>query len=171
MRSGASTASQGSAGRQIRITYIESSKKSGVRRASVRNRGYHRQNTSSGSLLRTFVLVCNSRRAPRSVYAICCFLTNRRLTTWLMVNSTKDVVIVSPCRYRSPEPHRPRRRSSRHRWRAAPCGHAWPAPRSQLSASGPKVDCTCCRACSAGRPLLCLELSLRRDCPVEDEII
>ena len=49
-------------------------------------------------MLRTLVRVCNKRCAPRSVHCICCFFTNRRLTTWLMVDSTKAVLIVSPCR-------------------------------------------------------------------------
>ena len=30
---------------------------------------------------------------PRSVHCICCFLTNRLLTTWLIVDSTKAVLI------------------------------------------------------------------------------
>jgi hypothetical protein len=34
------------------------------------------------------VRVCNKRCASRSVHCICCFFTNRRLTTWLMVDST-----------------------------------------------------------------------------------
>ena len=36
--------------------------------ALARNRGYHRRNTSSSSLLRTFVRVCSNRWAPRSVH-------------------------------------------------------------------------------------------------------
>src|SRR5215471_5651271 len=65
-----------------------------ARLPSIRNRGYHRRKTSSNSWLRTFVRVCNSRCAPRSVHAICCFFTNRLLTTWLIVDSTKEVLIV-----------------------------------------------------------------------------
>src|ERR1700689_4947314 len=68
-----------------------------------RNLGYQRRNTSSSSPLRTFVRVCSSRCAPRSVHCICCFLTERLLTTWLMVDSTNAGLIVSPCRYRSPK--------------------------------------------------------------------
>ena len=68
-----------------------------------RNLGYQRRNTSSSSSLRIFVRVCNKRCAPRSVHCICCFLTNRLLTTWLMVDSTNAVLIVSTCRYRSPK--------------------------------------------------------------------
>jgi hypothetical protein len=30
---------------------------------------------------------------PRSVHCICCFLTNRLLTTWLIVDSTNAVLI------------------------------------------------------------------------------
>src|ERR1700736_6456255 len=45
------------------------------------NFGYQRRNRSSRSSLSTFVLVCNKRWAPRSVQCICCFLTNRLLTT------------------------------------------------------------------------------------------
>ena len=36
------------------------------------------------------------KMGPRSVHCICCFLTNRLLTTWLIVDSTKAVLIVSP---------------------------------------------------------------------------
>src|SRR5260370_30902035 len=60
------------------------------------NFGYQWRNTSSRSSLSTFVLVCSKRWAPRSVHCICCFLTNRLLTTWLIVDSTKAVLIVSP---------------------------------------------------------------------------
>src|ERR1700719_2377338 len=52
------------------------------------NFGYQRRNRSSRSSLRTLVLVCSKRWAPRSVHCICCFLTNRLLTTWLIVDST-----------------------------------------------------------------------------------
>ena len=45
------------------------------------NFGYQRRNRSSRSSLRTLVLVCSKRCAPRSVHCICCFLTNRLLTT------------------------------------------------------------------------------------------
>jgi hypothetical protein len=45
------------------------------------NFGYQRRNRSSRSSLRTLVLVCSKRWAPRSVHCICCFLTNRLLTT------------------------------------------------------------------------------------------
>jgi hypothetical protein len=75
----------------------------GGQAACGRNRGYQPRNTSSSSLLRTLVRVCNKRWAPRSVHCICCFFTNRRLTTWLIVDSTNAVLIVSPCRYRSPK--------------------------------------------------------------------
>src|ERR1700751_4909139 len=67
------------------------------------NFGYQRRNRLSKSSLSTFVLVCNKRWAPRSVHCICCFLTNRLLTTWLIVDSTNAVLIVSPCRRRSPK--------------------------------------------------------------------
>ena len=67
------------------------------------NFGYQRRNRSSRSSLRTLVLVCSKRWAPRSVHCICCFLTNRLLTTWLIVDSTNAVLIVSPCRRRSPK--------------------------------------------------------------------
>src|ERR1700693_2586765 len=53
--------------------------------------------------LRTIVLVCSKRCAPRKVHCICCFLTNRLLTTWLIVDSTNAVLIGSPCRRRSPK--------------------------------------------------------------------
>src|SRR6202162_6356062 len=53
--------------------------------------------------LRTIVLVCSKRCAPRKVHCICCFLTNRLLTTWLIVDSTNAVLMFSPCRRRSPE--------------------------------------------------------------------
>ena len=58
------------------------------------NFGYQRRNRSSRSSLRTLVLVCSKRWAPRSVHCICCFLTNRLLTTWLMADSTNVVLIV-----------------------------------------------------------------------------
>ena len=58
------------------------------------NFGYQRRNRSSRSSLRTLVLVCSKRCAPRSVHCICCFLTNRLLTTWLIVDSTNAVLIV-----------------------------------------------------------------------------
>src|SRR5664279_2188807 len=70
---------------------------------SNRNFGYQRRNTSSSSLFRTFVRVCNNRCAPFSVQLICWRLTKRRLTTWLIVDSTNAVLIVSPCLYRSPK--------------------------------------------------------------------
>src|SRR5580704_17187029 len=60
------------------------------------NFGYQRRNRSSRSSLRTCVLVCSKRWAPRSVHCICCFLTNRLLTTWLIVDSTNVVLIGSP---------------------------------------------------------------------------
>ncbi len=63
-----------------------------------RNFGYHRRNTSSSSSFKALVRVCSKRWAPRSVHCIDCFLTNRRLTTWLIVDSTKAVLIVSPFR-------------------------------------------------------------------------
>ena len=34
---------------------------------------------------------------------MCCFLSNRLLTTWLIVDSTKAVLLVPPCQYRSPK--------------------------------------------------------------------
>ena len=49
--------------------------------SSVRNCGYHRRNTSSNSLFNTLVRACSNRCAPFSVHCICCFFTNRRLTT------------------------------------------------------------------------------------------
>src|SRR4029077_14237697 len=67
------------------------------------NFGYQRRNRSSRSSLSTFVLVCSKRWAPRSVHCSCRFLTNRLLTTWLIVDSTNAVLIVSPCRRRSPK--------------------------------------------------------------------
>ena len=66
---------------------------------AVLNFGYQRRNRSSRSLLSTFVLVCSKRWAPRSVHCICCFLTNRLLTTWLIVDSTNAVLL----------PHSPKR--------------------------------------------------------------
>src|ERR1700751_4782457 len=60
------------------------------------NFGYQRRNRSSRSSLSTFVLVCSKRWAPRSVHCICCFLTNRLLTTWFIVHSTNSVQIVFP---------------------------------------------------------------------------
>jgi len=48
------------------------------------------------SLFRTFVRVCKSGCVPRSVQCICCRLTKLRLTTWLIVDSTNAVLIVSP---------------------------------------------------------------------------
>jgi hypothetical protein len=54
-------------------------------------------------LFETLVRVCSNRCAPRRVHCICCFLTNRLLTTWLIADSTKAVLIVSPCRYLSPK--------------------------------------------------------------------
>jgi integrase/recombinase XerD len=47
-------------------------KKSGGQAAWGRNRGYQPRNTSSSSLLRTLVRICNKRWAPRSVHCICC---------------------------------------------------------------------------------------------------
>src|ERR1035438_1827486 len=79
------------------------------------NRGYHRRNTSSSSSFRTFVRVCSRRWAPRKVQPICCFFTNRRLTTWLMVDSTNAVLIVSPCRRRLPKFGRSEKSASRTR--------------------------------------------------------
>jgi hypothetical protein len=75
----------------------------GGQAASGRNFGYHRRKTSSSSLLRTLVRICSRRWAPRRVHCICCFFTNLLLTTWLMVDSTNAVLIVSPCRHRSPK--------------------------------------------------------------------
>jgi two-component system CheB/CheR fusion protein len=46
-----------------------------------RNCGYQRRKTPSSSLFNTLVRDCNNRCAPFSVHCICCFLTNRRLTT------------------------------------------------------------------------------------------
>jgi hypothetical protein len=66
------------------------------------NFGYQRRNRSSRSSLRTLFLVCSKRCAPR-VHCICCFLTNRLLTTWLIVESTNAVLTVSPCCRRSPK--------------------------------------------------------------------
>lgn len=43
----------------------------------------------------------SKRCAPRSVHCICCFFTNRLLTTWLSVDSTNAVLILSPCRHES----------------------------------------------------------------------
>jgi hypothetical protein len=45
------------------------------------NLGYHRRKVPSSSSFRTFVRVCSSKWAPRKVQCICCFLTNRLLTT------------------------------------------------------------------------------------------
>jgi hypothetical protein len=78
-------------------------KKSGSYAAFFLNCGYHRRNTSTSSSFKTLVRVCNKRWAPRKVHPICCFFTNLRLTTWLMVDSTNAVLMVSPCRLRSPK--------------------------------------------------------------------
>ena len=59
--------------------------------------------TQSRSSLRTLVLVCSRRWAPRSVHCICCFLTNRLLTTWLIVDSTNAVLMVFPLTSTLPE--------------------------------------------------------------------
>jgi hypothetical protein len=45
--------------------------------------------------------VCSNRCAPRRVHCICCFLTNRLLTTWLIVSAQ---AALSPAR----SVHRPR---------------------------------------------------------------
>jgi hypothetical protein len=58
--------------------YGESVKKSGIKRPERETAG---TNTSSRSLFRTLVRVCNKKCAPRGVHCICCFLTNRLLTT------------------------------------------------------------------------------------------
>src|ERR1035437_2976630 len=67
------------------------------------NLGYHRLKCPSSSSLRTLVRAWSRRCAPRRVHCICCFLTNRLLTTWLIVDSTNAVLILSPCRHRSPK--------------------------------------------------------------------
>jgi hypothetical protein len=93
-------------GELVRIHYagiIECIKKSGSYAVFFLNCGYHRRNTSTSSSFKTLVRVCNKRWAPRKVHPICCFFTNLRLTTWLMVDSTNAVLIVSPCRLRSPK--------------------------------------------------------------------
>jgi hypothetical protein len=41
------------------------------------------------------------RTARRPLHLL--FFTKRLLTTWLIVDSTNAVLIVSPCRYRSPK--------------------------------------------------------------------
>src|SRR5271168_593719 len=43
------------------------------------------------------VRVCSNRCAPRRVHCICCFLTNRLLTTWLIVDSTKAKAVLRGC--------------------------------------------------------------------------
>ena len=80
----------------------ESIKNPGVRPLSIETVG-----TSHGMLhpghrpTREFESAAAS--APLGVHCICCFFTNRLLTTWLIVDSTNAVLIVSPCRYRSPK--------------------------------------------------------------------
>ncbi len=44
------------------------------------------------------VRTCNSKCAPRWLHRICCRFTIRLLITWLIVDSTNAVEIVSPCR-------------------------------------------------------------------------
>src|SRR5260370_38453443 len=61
------------------------------------NFGYQRRNRSSRSSLRTLVLVCSKRRAPRSVHCICCFLTNRLLTTWGQLRKRKFTYAKGRC--------------------------------------------------------------------------
>jgi DNA-binding CsgD family transcriptional regulator len=60
-------------GRDSRTGLPRERQKVGGQAASARNCGYHRQNVSSSSSLRTPVLVCSKRWAPRSVHCICCF--------------------------------------------------------------------------------------------------
>src|SRR5271166_2435334 len=50
----------------------------------------------------TWARICSKRWAPRSLQRICCFFTNRLLTTWLTADSANPVEMVFPCRYRSP---------------------------------------------------------------------
>src|ERR1035437_3574142 len=60
------------------------------------NLGYHRLKSPSSSSLRTLVRAWSRRCAPRRVHCICCFLTNRLLTTWLIVDSTNAPFALSP---------------------------------------------------------------------------
>src|SRR5258705_12511434 len=46
---------------------------------------------------RHLVLVCSKRRAPRSVHCICCFLTNRLLTTWGQLRKRKFTYAKGRC--------------------------------------------------------------------------
>ena len=64
------------------------------------------RDTTAGTSLQVFVrdpsADLQQQVRPRSVHRICCFFTIRLLITWLTVDSTNDVVIVSPWRWRSP---------------------------------------------------------------------
>jgi hypothetical protein len=63
-------------------------------------RGYQRE--AWGANHNTWARICSERWAPRSLQRICCFFTNRLLTTWLTADSANPVEMVFPCRYRSP---------------------------------------------------------------------
>ena len=67
-----------------------------VRWADLASPGYQRAKSPARSLLRTRVRTCRSRWAPRGDQRICCFLTMRRLMTWLTVASAVAVEIGSP---------------------------------------------------------------------------
>jgi len=64
--------------------------------------GYQRWKSAASSSLRTRVRIWRSRWAPRGVQRICCFFTMRLLMTWLTADSTKELEMVSPARWRSP---------------------------------------------------------------------
>src|SRR5271166_4096693 len=65
-------------------------------------RGYQRDSVGRQSPFNTWARICSKRWAPRSLQRICCFFTNRLLTTWLTADSANPVEMVFPCRYRSP---------------------------------------------------------------------
>jgi hypothetical protein len=60
--------------------------------------GYQRRKSSVRVSSKTRVRTWSSRCAPRGDQRICCFLTMRLLTTWLMVASANAVEIASPQR-------------------------------------------------------------------------
>ena len=64
--------------------------------------GYQRRSRSSRSCQGLAGPVCSKRWATRSVHCICCFLTNPA-DHLVDRHSTNAVLIVSPCRRRSPK--------------------------------------------------------------------
>src|SRR5216684_2874031 len=69
-------------------------------RSSEAKAGYHTRNVAASSPLSVRVRACRRRCAPSGIHRMCCFLTIRLLTTWLTVDSTNALEIVSPHRYR-----------------------------------------------------------------------